>query len=45
MLDLLISYIYITKIWGSRCSDFEPTCIVCEKWREHDEIFIGEDND
>lgn len=39
MVDRLISWLYIHRIWGSRCPDFEPACVCCQKWAEHDEMF------
>lgn len=41
LLDRLISWLYIRRLWGPRCGDYEPTCCVCQHWREHDEIFNG----
>jgi len=38
-IDCLISYIYIRKIWGPRCQDFDRACLTCQKWQEHDQIF------
>lgn len=39
LLDKFISWVYVTRIWGPRCHDVEPECIVCSKWIEHDELF------
>lgn len=44
LIDRFISWLYIRRIWGERCSEIEPECIVCKKWIEHDEIFNEEDN-
>ena len=41
MIDRFISWLYIWKIWGSRCSEFEPTCIICKEWARHDWVFKG----
>jgi len=38
-IECLISSLYIKVIWGKRCSTYEESCIVCEKWKEHDEMF------
>lgn len=40
-IDYLVSWVYVTRVWGARCPDYEPGCICCEKWREHDELFGG----
>jgi hypothetical protein len=42
-INRLISWIYIRRIWGKRHNDYDETCAVCAKWREHDEIFGGAD--
>lgn len=39
MLDRFISWLYIRRLWGPRCSEYDPDCPVCEHWREHDEVF------
>ena len=38
-IDKFISWAYTYRIWGPRCSEIEPTCINCEKWDIHDELF------
>ena len=38
-IDRIISWVYVWKIWGSRCSEIEEDCICCQKWMEHDETF------
>lgn len=38
-IDHAISWIYSYRLWGPRCPDYEPTCVVCQRWRDHDEIF------
>ena len=39
LLDRLLSWLYTHRLWGPRCSDYEPTCPCCEAWKTHDEIF------
>jgi len=39
IIERFISWYYIRAIWGNRCPDVEPECIVCAKWIEHDELF------
>lgn len=39
LLDRLVHYLATRMIWGPRCSDFEPRCVCCEHWREHDWLF------
>jgi len=38
-IDQFISWLYICRMWGTRCSTIDPSCGCCEKWIEHDEIF------
>ena len=38
-IDQFISWLYIRKLWGPRCPDYQEGCPCCEKWKEHDEIF------
>lgn len=38
-VDHFLSFLYVRKLWGERCSDFEPECVVCQRWQEHDELF------
>lgn len=38
-IDQLVSWHYIYRLWGPRCRGFEEHCPVCQKWREHDELF------
>ena len=28
----------IESYWGERCSDYEEECVVCEAWREYDNL-------
>jgi len=28
----------IESYWGERCSDYEEGCVVCEAWREYDNL-------
>jgi hypothetical protein len=37
--DHLLSWLYIWKLWGSRCPSYQPGCQVCERWAEHDWCF------
>lgn len=30
---------WLTEYFGRRCDEYEPTCIVCQKWKAFDEIF------
>lgn len=39
MIDRLISWIYINRLWGRRCSDYEPECPSCREWAMHDWMF------
>jgi len=39
IIDRLMSWLYTRRIWGPRCPDSEPGCPVCQRWREHDELF------
>jgi Uma2 family endonuclease len=39
MFEHFLSWLYIRQLWGPRCDGFEPDCFVCQKWREHDEVF------
>lgn len=41
-LDHFLSWLYTYRLWGPRCSDYEPTCACCEAWKVHDEIFNSE---
>jgi len=36
MLDRWLSWVYVRRIWGPRCSEYEAGCPCCEKWLEHD---------
>ena len=38
-LDRLLSWLYITRLWGSRCLGYDEKCWCCQKWHEHDELF------
>lgn len=38
-IDRFISWLYIYRLWGSRCSDFDKDCPTCQHWKEHDECF------
>ena len=42
MIDRFISWLYIRRMYGPRCSEYEPSCIVCEQWKHHDEMFGNE---
>lgn len=39
LIDRFVSWLYITRLWGPRCSDYEPECPCCEQWKAHDELF------
>lgn len=28
----------VWHVWGDRCSDFEPECLICRAWAEFDQI-------
>jgi len=28
----------IEEYWGARCDDYEEGCVVCEAWREYDNL-------
>ena len=30
----------IESYWGERCSDYEEGCVVCEAWREYDNLVM-----
>jgi hypothetical protein len=42
LFDRLISWLYTRRIWGPRCSEYEPGCPCCERWRQHDDLFNAE---
>jgi hypothetical protein len=42
MIDRFISWLYIRRLYGPRCSEYESSCIVCEQWKHHDEMFGNE---
>ncbi len=37
--DRLLSWLYIRRMYGSRCPDYSVECFCCEAWYEHDELF------
>ncbi len=39
LFDRLISWVYVTRIYGSRCPDYDDGCHCCIAWAEHDELF------
>lgn len=39
MLDHLLSWLYVRRIYGTRCPDYDADCYCCKAWREHDELF------
>lgn len=39
IFDRFLSWLYITRMYGERCHDFDPDCHTCQHWLEHDEIF------
>lgn len=39
--ERLLSWLYVTTIYGPRCSDFTPGCLCCWHWANHDELFNG----
>lgn len=39
LLDRFISWLYVRRIWGDRCSDYQPGCGCCEAWAAHDWLF------
>ncbi len=41
VFDRVVSWFYIRRIWGTRCSDYEPECHCCRRWAEHDWLFNG----
>jgi hypothetical protein len=30
----------IESYWGERCSDYEEGCVVCEAWRDYDNLVM-----
>jgi len=38
-LNRFLSWLYINRVWGPRCSDYEPGCACCVHWAEHDWLF------
>jgi len=36
--DRFLSWLYIRRLWGPRCSDYQEGCACCEHWKEHDEV-------
>ena len=30
----------LTGHWGERCSDYEEGCVVCEAWRDYDNLVM-----
>ena len=43
--DHFLSWLYITRLWGDRCPDYDELCACCEKWKEHDWLFNGVKDD
>jgi hypothetical protein len=38
-LDWTLSYVYTRRLFGPRCVEHMDTCVCCEAWKAHDEIF------
>ena len=45
MIDRLISWVYTRKMFGPRCSEYEPSCACCAAWKLHDELCEVKEND
>ena len=30
----------IEEYWGARCDDYEEGCVVCEAWRDYDNLLM-----
>lgn len=39
--DRFVSWYSTKRLWGDRCSDFEPLCHTCQMWALHDDVFNG----
>jgi len=39
IFDHFLSWLYVTRLFGERCLDYEFGCATCKAWKEHDEIF------
>jgi len=39
LFDRLLSWLYVTRIYGVRCPDHDADCHCCKAWKEHDELF------
>jgi len=37
--DRLISWVYIHRLYGERCPDYDADCHCCKAWKEYDELF------
>ncbi|URC15532.1 hypothetical protein DB2_30 [Octadecabacter Antarctic DB virus 2] len=37
MINRFISWLYITRMWGPRCPDFDEACCTCRAWESHDD--------
>lgn len=35
----------LIEYFGERCSDFEPECVVCQVWKEWDELTGNNNNE
>jgi len=42
LFNRFLSWLYIRRLYGSRCPGFAEHCPCCQQWQLHDEIF-GED--
>lgn len=37
--DRMISWIYVRRLYGSRCPDYDEWCWCCRQWKNHDDLF------
>jgi len=45
LYNQLISWLYISRMWGYRCEEYDPDCPTCSHWKDHDELFNDSEND
>lgn len=39
MFDHFLSWLYIRRLYGSRCETYCVECHCCKQWKFHDELF------
>jgi len=45
LIDRIVSWVYVRRIYGRRCSEYEPGCPCCEAWRRRDELSFNHDRE